>query len=144
MIKSYSNPIYGVLAQLGAHNTGSVGVRGSNPLCSTIKKAENHRISQLFTFISTTPNTTLCKKRTVKTATSASSSHSHSLLFLLASCFISNCNKANARIPPCQEIISRAFCSVNKGSSQLISNSLLRCFFTKAIVFKSCPNPSNA
>ncbi len=29
--------IYGVgaLAQLGAHNTGSVGVRGSNPLCST-------------------------------------------------------------------------------------------------------------
>ncbi len=25
----------GALAQLGAHNTGSVGVRGSNPLCST-------------------------------------------------------------------------------------------------------------
>ena len=24
----------GALAQLGAHNTGSVGVRGSNPLCS--------------------------------------------------------------------------------------------------------------
>ena len=27
----------GALAQLGAHNTGSVGVRGSNPLCSTNK-----------------------------------------------------------------------------------------------------------
>ena len=27
----------GALAQLGAHNTGSVGVRGSNPLRSTIK-----------------------------------------------------------------------------------------------------------
>ena len=26
---------HGALAQLGAHNTGSVGVRGSNPLCST-------------------------------------------------------------------------------------------------------------
>ena len=25
----------GALAQLGAHHTGSVGVRGSNPLCST-------------------------------------------------------------------------------------------------------------
>ena len=29
---------HGALAQLGAHNTGSVGVRGSNPLCSTNKK----------------------------------------------------------------------------------------------------------
>ena len=28
---------FGALAQLGAHNTGSVGVRGSNPLCSTKK-----------------------------------------------------------------------------------------------------------
>ena len=28
----------GALAQLGAHNTGSVGVRGSNPLCSTKKR----------------------------------------------------------------------------------------------------------
>ena len=27
---------FGALAQLGAHHTGSVGVRGSNPLCSTI------------------------------------------------------------------------------------------------------------
>ena len=27
--------LHGALAQLGAHNTGSVGVRGSNPLCST-------------------------------------------------------------------------------------------------------------
>ena len=30
-------PQFGALAQLGAHNTGSVGVRGSNPLCSTKK-----------------------------------------------------------------------------------------------------------
>ena len=29
----------GALAQLGAHNTGSVGVTGSNPVCSTRKKA---------------------------------------------------------------------------------------------------------
>ena len=28
---------HGALAQLGAHNTGSVGVRGSSPLCSTKK-----------------------------------------------------------------------------------------------------------
>ncbi len=28
----------GALAQLGAHNTGSVGVRGSNPLCSIRKR----------------------------------------------------------------------------------------------------------
>ena len=34
---------YGVLAQLGAHHTGSVGVRGSNPLCSTIKTADFSR-----------------------------------------------------------------------------------------------------
>ena len=30
--------ISGALAQLGAHNTGSVGVRGSSPLCSIDKK----------------------------------------------------------------------------------------------------------
>ena len=30
--------MFGALAQLGAHNTGSVGVRGSNPLCSTTKE----------------------------------------------------------------------------------------------------------
>ena len=30
--------ISGALAQLGAHNTGSVGVRGSNPLRSTKQK----------------------------------------------------------------------------------------------------------
>ena len=30
---------YGALAQLGARNTGSVEVRGSNPLCSTKKQA---------------------------------------------------------------------------------------------------------
>ena len=29
---------FGALAQLGAHHTGSVGVRGSSPLCSTKKK----------------------------------------------------------------------------------------------------------
>ena len=29
------NGKYGALAQLGAHHTGSVGVRGSSPLCST-------------------------------------------------------------------------------------------------------------
>ena len=29
---------FGALAQLGAHNTGSVGVRGSNPLRSTKSK----------------------------------------------------------------------------------------------------------
>ncbi len=28
--------MFGALAQLGAHHTGSVGVRGSSPLCSTI------------------------------------------------------------------------------------------------------------
>ena len=32
---------HGALAQLGAHNTGSVGVRGSSPLCSTKKKAKS-------------------------------------------------------------------------------------------------------
>ena len=35
----YNIPVNGALAQLGAHHTGSVGVRGSNPLCSTIFKA---------------------------------------------------------------------------------------------------------
>ncbi len=29
------SPVRGALAQLVAHNTGSVGVSGSNPLCST-------------------------------------------------------------------------------------------------------------
>ena len=32
---SISFAVYGVLAQLVAHHTGSVGVRGSNPLSST-------------------------------------------------------------------------------------------------------------
>ena len=36
--------IYGALAQLGAHNTGSVGVRGSSPLCST-RAADGRTIS---------------------------------------------------------------------------------------------------
>jgi hypothetical protein len=38
----------GALAQLGAHHTGSVGVRGSNPLCSTtirLKTLENQGFS---------------------------------------------------------------------------------------------------
>ena len=33
--KMLYNIIIGALAQLGAHHPGSVGVRGSNPLCST-------------------------------------------------------------------------------------------------------------
>ena len=37
----------GALAQLGAHNTGSVGVRGSNPLCST-KKEQVGRLALFF------------------------------------------------------------------------------------------------
>ena len=32
---SFNICVCGALAQLGAHNTGSVGVRGSSPLCST-------------------------------------------------------------------------------------------------------------
>ena len=30
--------MFGALAQLGAHNTGSVGVTGSSPVCSTTQK----------------------------------------------------------------------------------------------------------
>ena len=40
---------FGALAQLGAHNTGSVGVRGSSPLCSTIASTSKE---VLFCFIS--------------------------------------------------------------------------------------------
>ena len=40
----------GALAQLGAHNTGSVGVRGSSPLCSTRKKHLRKQV--LFSMIS--------------------------------------------------------------------------------------------
>ncbi len=32
---------YGALAQLGAHHTGSVGVTGSNPVCSTTQQNQN-------------------------------------------------------------------------------------------------------
>ena len=39
---------YGALAQLGAHDTGSVGVRGSSPLCST--KRENRLYSGFLYF----------------------------------------------------------------------------------------------
>ena len=35
MLLWYNDAVNGALAQLGAHHTGSVGVRGSNPLCST-------------------------------------------------------------------------------------------------------------
>ena len=37
--KLWYNTVNGALAQLGAHHTGSVGVRGSNPLCSTNEKS---------------------------------------------------------------------------------------------------------
>lgn len=33
---------HGALAQLGAHDTGSVGVRGSSPLCSTNRVLDEH------------------------------------------------------------------------------------------------------
>ncbi len=46
------NRSVGALAQLGAHNTGSVGVRGSNPLCSTRKK---HLLSQVLFSTKSTP-----------------------------------------------------------------------------------------
>ena len=39
----------GALAQLGAHHTGSVGVRGSSPLCST-KKVRNTFVFRTFLF----------------------------------------------------------------------------------------------
>lgn len=32
------NTTFGAIAQLGEHDAGSVGVRGSNPLCSTKKR----------------------------------------------------------------------------------------------------------
>ena len=35
---------HGALAQLGAHHTGSVGVRGSSPLCSTKRKRPNYAV----------------------------------------------------------------------------------------------------
>ena len=43
------NLFSGALAQLGAHNTGSVGVRGSSPLCSTTQKSTSKEV--LFCFI---------------------------------------------------------------------------------------------
>ena len=36
------NRLSGALAQLGAHDTGSVGVRGSSPLCSTKRVLDEH------------------------------------------------------------------------------------------------------
>ena len=40
--------VRGALAQLVAHNTGSVGVSGSNPLCSTKKISELDKGSDIF------------------------------------------------------------------------------------------------
>ena len=45
--------LLGALAQLGAHNTGSVGVRGSSPLCST-KKRTPIGVLNFFAFYSST------------------------------------------------------------------------------------------
>ena len=46
-----SNPTisanHGALAQLGAHHTGSVGVTGSNPVCSTINDYANTLFSKI-------------------------------------------------------------------------------------------------
>ena len=45
-------PLFGALAQLVAHNTGSVGVRSSNLLCSTIhEKSEPEAGRQGFGFL---------------------------------------------------------------------------------------------
>ena len=38
----YNSSFHGALAQLGAHDTGSVGVRGSSPLCSTRGEPSEH------------------------------------------------------------------------------------------------------
>ena len=38
-------PLFGALAQLVAHNTGSVGVRSSNLLCSTITEVLRYKAS---------------------------------------------------------------------------------------------------
>ncbi len=44
--------VIGVLAQLVAHHTGSVGVRGSNPLSSTMyRKVTRIRVTFLFAYI---------------------------------------------------------------------------------------------
>ena len=49
MIKWYGQQRrYGALAQLGAHNTGSVGVRGSNPLRSTKYRKGSRRLPFLY------------------------------------------------------------------------------------------------
>ena len=46
----YNSSFHGALAQLGAHDTGSVGVRGSSPLCSTKKSTEHFCVSYFFYF----------------------------------------------------------------------------------------------
>ena len=52
-IRALKRGFFGALAQLGAHNTGSVGVRGSNPLCSTKTKEEGNAL--LFGFAEEIP-----------------------------------------------------------------------------------------
>ena len=42
--------LFGALAQLVAHHTGSVGVSGSNPLCSTELWRQRNQCFQSFSF----------------------------------------------------------------------------------------------
>ena len=55
----------GALAQLVAHNTGSVGVSGSNPLCSTHRVRKNSVFSFSITFVGAegTGNPMLARKK---------------------------------------------------------------------------------
>lgn len=48
---SYQITFHGALAQLGAHDTGSVGVRGSSPLCSTRQGPGANRAPGLFVIL---------------------------------------------------------------------------------------------
>lgn len=41
---------YGALAQLGAHHTGSVGVVGSNPICSNTIRPKAPILSEFLAF----------------------------------------------------------------------------------------------
>ncbi len=50
----------GALAQLGAHHTGSVGVRGSSPLCSTKRKRLNYAVCGAFCSISSKQDPLFC------------------------------------------------------------------------------------
>ena len=44
----YTNLVDGALAQLGAHHTGSVGVTGSSPVCSTKQTEPRNDANALF------------------------------------------------------------------------------------------------